>query len=137
MSDAFAARLEHGITLSPFGKLLNFEFVDSSTEHVTLRLPFSDDLTTMGETIHGGAIAALADTAATAVAWAGVDPDNAPSRGTTVSLDVRYVRAGLGKDLTAEARVTRRGRSICFCEVAVRDSDNELVADVRAVYKLG
>ncbi|MDX1383219.1 MAG: PaaI family thioesterase [Thermoanaerobaculia bacterium] len=135
--DTRGEQLQQGITLSPFGRLLGFELVDWSPEHVRIKMPFRDDLTTMGNMVHGGATAALADTAATAVAWAGVDPDNRPSRGTTISLDVRYVAAGLGQDLTAEARATKRGRTICFCEVAIRNEADDLVADARAVYKLG
>jgi uncharacterized protein (TIGR00369 family) len=113
------------------------EMVSSEPDRVRMRLPFRDELTTLGDTVHGGAIAALADSAATAAAWSGVDPDNMPSRGTTISLDVRYVKGARGSDLLADATVTRRGRTICFLAVALYDGADDLVADARAVYKLG
>jgi acyl-coenzyme A thioesterase PaaI-like protein len=37
----------------------------------------------------------------------------------------------------AEGTIARRGKSICFCNVAVRNSEGEQVAQARAVYKLG
>ncbi|HVR29532.1 MAG TPA: PaaI family thioesterase, partial [Thermoanaerobaculia bacterium] len=74
----------HRISMSPLGRLLGFELVDWAPERVVIRMPFRDDITTVGDLVHGGAISALADTTATAVAWSGVDPESPPRRGTTV-----------------------------------------------------
>jgi uncharacterized protein (TIGR00369 family) len=125
------------ISLSPLARLLGFELVEWAPERVVIRMPYRDDVTTAGDLVHGGAISALADTVATAVAWSGVDPASPPQRGTTVSLAVDFMAGARGRDLLAEGTVARRGRSICFCNVAVRNSDGEQVAQARAVYKLG
>ncbi len=39
--------------------------------------------------------------------------------------------------LVADARVVRRGRSLCYCDVGVTDSDGQLVAKGLVTYKLG
>jgi uncharacterized protein (TIGR00369 family) len=125
------------ISLSPLARLLGFELVEWAPERVVIKMPYRDDLTTMGDLVHGGAISALADTVATAVAWSGVDPASPPQRGTTVSLAVDFMAGARGRDLLAEGTMARRGRSICFCNVSVRNSEGEQVAQARAVYKLG
>ena len=125
------------ISRSPLGRLLGFELVEWAPERVVIKMPYRDDLTTAGDLVHGGAISALADTTATAVAWSGVDPASPPQRGTTVSLAVDFMAGARGCDLLAEGTIARRGKSICFCSVAVRTSEGEQVAQARAVYKLG
>jgi uncharacterized protein (TIGR00369 family) len=99
-------------------------------------LPFAPSLPTLGDVVHGGAISALADTAATVVAWAGVD-DPGEARGATVALTVEFLAPARGRDLTAAARVLRRGRTLCFSEVDVTEPDGRLVAKALATYRLG
>jgi uncharacterized protein (TIGR00369 family) len=125
------------ISMSPLGRLLGFELVEWAPDRVVIKMPFKNDITTLGDLVHGGAIAALADTTATAVAWSGVDPASPPQRGTTVSLAVDFMAGARARDLLAEGTVARRGKTLCFCNVAVRNSDGELVSQARAVYKLG
>jgi uncharacterized protein (TIGR00369 family) len=123
--------------MSPLARHLELSLVEAAPERVVIRLPFRSTYTTFGDQIHGGAIATLIDTAATAVAWSGIDPASPPSRGTTVNLAVSYLDAARGQDLLATASVPRRGRSICFCHVDVHDAGGKLVAQGQAVYKLG
>jgi uncharacterized protein (TIGR00369 family) len=104
-------------------------------DRARLAMPYADALATMGDVIHGGAIAALADTAAMAAAWATDDvPDGVA--GATVSLALSYLAAARG-DLVAEARVTRRGGRLCFVDVEVLDAGGGAVASAQAVYRLG
>ena len=110
---------------------------EATAEKVVARLPFAEHNVTLGDQVHGGAIAALIDSVATAAAWAGADPESPPKRGTTVHLDVSYTHAARSCDLLAVGTVKRRGRSICFCNVDVYDEENRLVATGAAVYKLG
>ena len=127
----------HRISMSPLGKLLGFELVEWVPERVLIKMPFRDDICTVGDLVHGGAISALADTTATAVAWSGVDASNPPQRGTTISLAVDFMLGARGRDLLAEGTIARRGKSIVFCNVAVRNTEGEQVAQAKAVYKLG
>ncbi len=104
--------------------------------HARLRLPFRDHNVTMGTVVHGGAIAALIDTAAMAAAWAGAEmPETL--RGATVSLSVNYVSAADGVDLIADARVVRRGRRLTSLQVEVTDPSGDVVATAMATYQVG
>jgi uncharacterized protein (TIGR00369 family) len=105
-------------------------------DRAELSLPFDESIATYGDVVHGGALASLIDVAATAAAWSAAEISDNP-RGATVSMTVDYLRAAQGKRLTAVARVTRRGSSLCFCDVEVTDADGELVAKGLVTYKLG
>lgn len=124
------------IAASPLAKLLGLEFVSMEKDRVTLRLPFRPEVTTVADIVHGGAIAALIDTTATAAAWSGVEVERQAPRGTTIGLTINYLSAGRGSDLTAEGRVVRRGKTIIFCEVNVTDTAGARVAQSVVTYKL-
>src|SRR4051812_15357262 len=57
------------IPVSPFVKELGIELVHLGADEAELRLPWAPRLATMGDVVHGGAIAALLDTAGMAAAW--------------------------------------------------------------------
>jgi uncharacterized protein (TIGR00369 family) len=121
---------------SPFVGHLGIELQSLEPDTAVLRLPFTDRVVTVGDIVHGGAIGALIDTAAMAASWS---TDEIPEglRGTTVGLSVDFVSAARSQDLTAVARVLRRGSSLCFCEVEVTAEDGGLVAKALVTYKLG
>jgi uncharacterized protein (TIGR00369 family) len=123
------------IPSSPLPAALGITLESIDPDRARLALPFAESLATMGDVIHGGAIAALADTAAMAAAWATDDVPEAVA-GATVSLAISYLAAARG-DLVAEARVTRRGRRLCFVAVEVLDAGGTAVASAQAVYQLG
>jgi uncharacterized protein (TIGR00369 family) len=123
---------------SPFVGHLGMELREIEDDRAVLALPFRDEVVTIGDVVHGGAISALIDTAAMAAAWSAIEFEQ-PPRGTTVGLTVDFLSAGRGAELLADARVLRRGSSLCFCEVRVRSAagDHELVASGLVTYKLG
>ena len=127
--------VEHAIVSSPFGIGLGAQTKLVERDRVVVRLPFSANNTTVGDMVHGGAIASLIDIAATAAAWSGVD-DPAGHRGTTIGLSISYLAAARSTELEAEASVRRRGRSVCFVDVVVRDEAGEEVAAAQVTYKL-
>lgn len=135
LSDEIVAVLRKLIVSSPYGGLLGLEWVDAEEDCVRLRLPYREEVTTVGDTVHGGAISSLVDAAATASFWASprVEPG---SRGTTIGFAINFVAAGRGRDLVATARVRRRGREISTGEVAVTDSEGREVAVALVTYKL-
>lgn len=108
--------LEH----SPFALVTGLEVRELDEGRAVLAMPFDERLTTAGQTVHGGAISTLVDTAATAAAWATTFEDT-PKRWGTASLSVNFVRGAEGVDLVAEATVVRRGRSLSYCTVEARD----------------
>jgi uncharacterized protein (TIGR00369 family) len=124
------------VPASPFVGHVGIRLESLEPDHAELTLPHSHEVVTIGETVHGGAIASLIDTAAMAAAWAGAEvPEN--MRGTTVGLTVQFLAAANKTDLTARARVIRRGRSLVYVDVDVTDAEDNAVAKGLVTYKLG
>jgi uncharacterized protein (TIGR00369 family) len=129
------AIVERVIVASPYGTLLGVVLEACEEDHVAVRLPYRTEVTTLGDTVHGGAIASLVDAAATAAFWA--TPKLPPgARGTTIGFSVSFLSAARGKDLVASAVVRRRGREISTGEVTVSDSEGREVALALVTYKL-
>ena len=127
--------VEGFIVGSPYGRLLGLVSEVIEADRVRVRLPYREVLTTIGDMVHGGAIASLVDVAATAACWASptVDPT---SRGTTIGFSINYLNAGRGQDLVATAEVIQRGKAIVVCQVSVRDGAGVEAARATVTYKL-
>jgi uncharacterized protein (TIGR00369 family) len=121
---------------SPLIGTLGMRLVSIAPEEATVELPYRTELATAGDVVHGGAIMSLLDTAAALAAWSAHDPSKGVRWGT-VSVSVSFLASAQGRDLEATARVTRRGRSICFCRVDVRDSEQTAIAEALVSYRLG
>ena len=122
---------------SPFVLHLGMRLESIEPDRARLAMPYRDELATIGEVVHGGALSALVDTAAMAASWSAHELENGQLRGTTVALSVNFVAAAQGQEVTADARVIRRGKSLCFCDVDVTDASGRLVAKGIVTYKLG
>jgi uncharacterized protein (TIGR00369 family) len=121
---------------SPFVGHLGMRLESIEDDRARLVMPYRPELATIGDVVHGGALSALVDTAAMAASWSAHDTSE-PLRGTTVGLSVDFVAAARGQEVTAHARVIRRGKSLCFCDVDVTDPDGGVVAKGIVTYKLG
>jgi uncharacterized protein (TIGR00369 family) len=128
--------IEQFIPQSPLVEHLGMRLESIGSDEAVLVLPFRPELATLGDTVHGGAIASLIDTAGMAACWA-ADEEPASLAGSTVTLNVSYLAAAKGQDLTARAVVTRRGRSMVFSEVRVTEPGDSLVATGSVVQRLG
>lgn len=103
---------------------------------VRLRLPWDPSNVTVGDMVHGGAIATLADLTVMAAAWCGAE---APPelRGVTVSMALDFMAPARATDVIGIGRVLRRGRSLVNCEAEIIDPQGRLVAKALATYKVG
>lgn len=120
---------------SPFVAMLGIT-VEELTDRATLRLPWRPELATVGDMVHGGAIAALADVTAMAAAWCGAGlPETL--RGVTTSLALEFLEPAYAEDLVARGRARRRGRTLTACEVEIGTASGTLVALALANYKVG
>lgn len=119
---------------SPLPALLGIEVRSLSRDLAVLSMPARAELTTMGDTVHGGAIATLLDTAAMAAAWC-TDDLPASRRGATAALTVTYLAPAVGEVL-ATARVLARGRTLVTLDVEATCQDGP-VARALATYKIG
>ena len=130
-------RLEAGnvqrIASENFAALLGARLVESEQDRVVVELPYDSKLG-VGR-IHGGAISALVDIAATAAFWS--CPDVTPaSRGATVGFTINFLNLAVATNLTATATVRRRGGTLCTGDVSVSDGDGREVAAAIVTYKL-
>jgi uncharacterized protein (TIGR00369 family) len=123
-------------TLSPFNKLLGLrvELLEPGHAIVWLapRAEFIGD--PRRQTIHGGVLSALIDTAGGAAAWSTLLAlEDAVS---TVDLRVDYLEpAVLGEDLRAEARLRRKGNRVCHVQVEVTQGGSAISTGV-GVYNI-
>ena len=122
---------------SPYVGHLGRRLAEIQTGQATLILPFTEEVVTIGSTVHGGAIASLIDTASMVAAWSDA-PMPEKLRGTTVSLTVSYLAAASTKeDLQAIARVLRRGRNLVYLDVDVQSVSGNAIAKGLVTYKIG
>lgn len=118
---------------SPFTRFLNVSVTRSDAEagSVTLRLPSRPEIQRLadGPQIHGGALAALIDTAgdlAVAQSVGGPVP--------TIDMKVDYLRPVTGAWVEAHAKTRRVGRTVGVADVDLIDAEGRLCAIGRAVY---
>ncbi|MDJ0786012.1 MAG: PaaI family thioesterase [Myxococcota bacterium] len=130
-----ATLIEKGIVASPFGQLVGLAADAIAEDHVRVRMPYRPEITTVGEMVHGGAIGALVDVAATAAAWA-CPRATLSARGSTIGLTLNYLAPGLGCELVADARVVQRGGTVSVIEVDVRDPEGMSVSKALVTYRV-
>ena len=118
----------------PFFTVLGLQIDEVRPDFCRMRLPFHPGLRTEGQVVHGGAIASLVDSAGVVAVWSNVPPEI--TRGATATMTVNYLSAAEAVDLTAEARVIRRGRSVVFVDIDVVSPSSERIAKGSLVYKL-
>ena len=132
--EAYEKIVRELIAGAAFARKLGITCQAVAVDRVVMRLPWTPEHTTVGDLVHGGAIAALVDVAATGACWA--TPDLEPgARGTTIGFSLSFLNAGRAQDLLAEARVVQRGRSIVTAEVDVHAADGKHVARALVTYK--
>ena len=121
------------IAKESFAALLGVELVEHEEDRVVVKLPYQRKLG-VGR-IHGGAISALVDIAATAAFWSCPDV-TLRSQGATVGFTINFLRLAVATDLVATATVRRRGGTLCTGDVSVHNDAGEEVAAAIVTYKL-
>jgi uncharacterized protein (TIGR00369 family) len=124
------------IPASPFVRHLGIEVLELGDGEATLGMPFREELVTIGQVVHGGALGALVDTAVMAAAWSGAEPPE-QIRGATVDLSLAYLAPAQAEDVVATARVLRRGRRLVSVAVDVHTAAGAHVVHAVATYQIG
>jgi uncharacterized protein (TIGR00369 family) len=124
------------IPACPLGAKLGIVAEVLDGDEVRLRMPFDPTNVTLGDMVHGGAIATLADMTVMAAAWSGAEvPDSL--RGVTISISMQFLAPARATDLIGVGRVLRRGKTLVNCDVDVITPDGVAVAKAIATYKVG
>ena len=121
------------VTEEHFAQHLGLQLVSAEPDKVVVSLPYGEHLG-VGR-VHGGAISALVDVAATACFWS--DPNlTENSRGATVGFTINYLALSVATDLTAIATIRRRGGTLCTGDVSIQNPQGDEVATAIVTYKL-
>src|SRR5271156_1658015 len=105
--------------------LLGFEVVRVSDGHAVFHLDVRPDHKQVHDVVHGGILAALADTTAAIAAYTVVP------RGVelaTLELKINYLEPVPGGRITAEARVLRNGRNFIVTECEIFNESGSMAA---------
>ena len=118
---------------SYFPSLVGLQVEEIRTDYARMRLPYRAELDQPAGVVHGGVIATLIDTVV--VPAVGAAYPDVPVM-LTLSMTVNYVGAIVQEDAVAEGWVSRRGRSIVFCEAVVRAASGRTAATASLVYQV-
>jgi uncharacterized protein (TIGR00369 family) len=120
---------------NPFVRELGLRLDGRTTTEVVVRMPFKLELCNSAGTHHGGAVSALADTAAALAIWNTQDFTKGRQM-VTLAMSLQYLGAAPGNDLVATARCTKRGREVAFVAVHIADSDGAPIAESLVTYRV-
>lgn len=117
----------------PYYRLLNMKIREVRDGYACLVMKLEEKHLQFLRAVHGGAISSLADSAA---AWATAASAGFKRAPLTVEMKINFLLPVVSGRLVAEARVVHGGRTICLCDVDVRDGEGRLVAKSLVTYYL-
>ena len=107
---------------------LGMQVIKATTEEVVGILEIKENLCTIGQIAHGGAIMAFADTMGAICTFLNMPPN---SKTTTIESKTNLIRPGkLGDTLTAKSKLLNKGRTLMLLYTEVVDSQKQLLAVV-------
>lgn len=118
---------------SPFYKLLNMKIEEVQENYARLSIEIAEKHIQFLETVHGGVIASLADSAA---AWAIYGSSNLKGIPVTVEMKINFLKPIKSGKLIAEARNIHKGSKIFVGDVEVKNGKDILVAKSLVTYYL-
>jgi uncharacterized protein (TIGR00369 family) len=129
-----AAELRADVRRSNTAKQFGFAVEHAERGKVTIRMPVNARHKQVHGVVHGGVLAALADTAG------GLATYMACPRGTrvaTVEMKINFLEAVEAGSVTAKAEVVRLGKHIAVADCDLRDNRGRLVAKALMTFFVG
>ena len=117
----------------PMYKYMGMEVVEVRPGYSRFRLPFRKELTQPFGVMHGGAIAAVADSAVAVALWGLVGADKTF---TTIELKINFIAAVGAGEVIAEGNIVHCGRRTAIGEVTLKDQDGRLVGKCLSTYMI-
>ena len=107
---------------------MGIELKEASAERVVATMVARADLCTTGDSLHGGAVMALADTLGAVGTFQNL-PDGAST--TTIDSNTKFIRRlRVGTTVTAECMAFHRGRTTMVWQTLITSDDGKLCAVV-------
>ena len=111
-----------------FPGLMGVNLVEVTNERIVATLVVRADLCTTGDSMHGGAFMAFADTLGGVATFVNL-PSNA--RTTTIESSTKFLRgAPVGSTVTAECTPFHKGRTTMVWQTLIRSAEGKLCAVV-------
>ena len=115
----------------PFAKLLGIEVESVEPGHAVLTMKLRNDLMRNGGIAHGGAVAALIDSA---MAFAIIPMLAENEHSVTVDITIHYLRPVSEGLARASARVVRAGKRVITVSAELFDANEKLAATAISTY---
>ncbi len=119
-------KMEETLEATPYAARLGVTVESLDENAARLHLPFKEENSNPGNALHGGVAASMINLGGLAVAGAALGDAGRPIR--TASIQVTYLAAAIGEAITAEATLLRRGKEICFVDIAVATDSGKPIA---------
>ena len=116
-----------------FPSFLGIEVEEVRQDYSRMRLRYRPELRQPIGVLHGGAIAALADTVVVPAVGSAYDD---PRAFFTIDMQLRYLDPIVDEDAIGEGWVVRRGSSIVYCDAEIRSASGRLAATAGLTYKV-
>lgn len=133
IKESYEDALRRAFAAAPFYKLMGMELKELDRGFARVALPFRKELTQVYGRVHGGAIAALADTAVAFSLMTSIEPGQ---KITTVEFKINYLKPVSDGTIFGESRVVSQGRRLAIADMEVKNDAGELLAKGMATYMI-
>jgi 1,4-dihydroxy-2-naphthoyl-CoA hydrolase len=124
------AKLRSSNTARQFG----FALAEAEPGRVVLRMRVNKHHMQVHGVVHGGVLAALADTAGGLATYLSLPR---VKRVATIEMKINYLESVEGGTVEAEARLIRRGRHVAVVDCDIRDQNRRLVGKALMTFFVG
>lgn len=114
----------------PFLKEVGVKVLELKEGFCRISVDFKHKLTRTGGILNGGAISTLAD----AAGGCAVLTLNDGSNQVTVQLDISFLRPIKNGPVIAEAKITKKGKSLSFADIQISDGNGEKCAVAKGIW---
>lgn len=116
---------------SPFWNFVGLELHEANPGNVKLKLPIKEEFTNVRNTVHGGVLVSLVDTAM-GFTCRSLDYDEV----VTLQLNTNFIKSVSNGTLYSEGRVISRTKSTAIVEGQIFDEEGDLVLHANGSFKL-
>jgi uncharacterized protein (TIGR00369 family) len=128
-----AAEVQQRLRASGTARQLGFEIVEVEPGRVVLRMRVREHHKQVHGVVHGGVLAALADTAGGLASYTAASGP----RVATIEMKINYLEAVAGGTVVADARVVRIGKHIAVVDCDIRQDSERLVGKALMSFFVG
>ena len=130
MDDSIKQHLLERVHTNPYVNYLEIDFQEIEEGRVVARMPLKPEQRQYSGVIHGGILAAFADTVAGFAAYTMTPSDRDV---LTAELKTSFLRAAWGNELIGEGTVVKPGRNLQFAECEIF-CDGKLVSKASGTF---